>query len=652
MAPQFRRIKPNHGTETPMCVVTLAVLGEEQLPRKKGQSGVRVLHSVSASAYRFDRGKYRQSQDRGFGDCVGFWRWLEAQLSHRRPVWVFAYDAYEALTLLNFWQLLEDRTFTAGTLILESRPHVVCAKHSRGNVKFVSLLNYYDVTRKELSESIGLGHDDATAGIFKKRAESSWLRGEQVMATEVTWGLLERWREGDCGVFGFSAGRLAMNNWRHSHMAYGVVIDHESPALKPSFDYGAAAQEERPRPLREQECLEGAALHGGWVEAFYRGPVEALDPDPAFWGPSPDAVDGRSVMGPLYALDARGLYPYCMWQHSYPRQLVKHGAGCSVAELRDRCESHGAIARVHVRTASGVYPVRREGRLLMAAGDFWTVLCWPELQRALDNQDIAEVGEYALYSMAPLFKSFVDYWWARRLKAIKSGDVAEEMFTKLIMNSLSGKFAQRSHRWADEPRVACPAPWGAFHAPDPSTGLLVACRAVGWNAQVKQVAGWGRDAFPAITAHIMAWGREYMLGVIRALPEKSVLYIDTDGLLVTQDGLDAMAERGLLAEFRLGGFRLLKQADEGFVYGPRHYRIGDQWCIAGVPAAHGSDGHGTYTYSRPATPGELIATRPEWYLPYVTEEVHLSAELPGASKVNAGWQPRAEVYPCGGSPLG
>ena len=95
-------------------------------------------------------------------------------------------------------------------------------------------------------------------------------------------------------------------------------------------------------------------------------------------------------------------------------------------------------------------------------------------------------------------------------------------------------------------------------------------------------------AFPAIASYVTSYAREYMAGVYRALPERSLLYTATDSLLVTQAGYEALARLDLLDEEAMGKFRLEGVYPDAEICGPNWYKKGERWTCSGL---HGSAHH-------------------------------------------------------------
>ncbi|GAH95021.1 unnamed protein product, partial [marine sediment metagenome] len=77
-------------------------------------------------------------------------------------------------------------------------------------------------------------------------------------------------------------------------------------------------------------------------------------------------------------------------------------------------------------------------------GTFWVTLTSPELDAVYRTGKILEVGQAALYSKAPLFKKWVNEVYAMRRGFIEASNPVFADFSKISLNSLYGKFGQKS----------------------------------------------------------------------------------------------------------------------------------------------------------------------------------------------------------------
>jgi hypothetical protein len=90
-----------------------------------------------------------------------------------------------------------------------------------------------------------------------------------------------------------------------------------------------------------------------------------------------------------------------------------------------------------------------------------------------------------------------------------------------------------------------------------------------------------RHSFPAITAFITSYAREYMYHIIAQLPEGSVYYSATDSLFVAPRGLKRMRQLGLIHPTAIGKFKIKGHYKRGEVYGANYYERDGEIVAAG-----------------------------------------------------------------------
>ena len=140
----------------------------------------------------------------------------------------------------------------------------------------------------------------------------------------------------------------------------------------------------------------------------------------------------------------------------------------------------------------------------------------------------------------------------------------------------------------DEPGRLSRPYWGLSHSFDARTGKRSQTRYIARTVQSKVKGTEPANAFPIISSYVTSYAREYMASVMRALPERSLLYTATDSLIVTQAGYDHLIASGMVDPEACGKFRLEGVYPEAEICGPNWYRKGDTWTISGL---HGSAHH-------------------------------------------------------------
>lgn len=566
MAKKARYLPGNKGTETPSNLVfvdtesySFPVAGRPDKTELK-------LRLWCASRVRLENNEPTRRQEADGETADTFWSFLDSVSDRHRPTWVFAHNLAHDLTQLDFWRMLENEHFTIGyanvgigdtkgskgkgrngKLVVEDGTNYIrCFRNGRCFV-FNDTCNLWPKGLASLAKDFGTDkHNTPTSD----SSGEDWLRycrrDVDIIETAVRQ-LLVQWKYTNSGVFKMTAAMLSLTNFQHT-------CDVRTPDGR-GIDIVC-------RPDSKEHELERGSYFGGRNCCYFVG----------------------EIRGRIYHVDCNSLYPFVMERECYPRRFVRYHEGMTNAELRDTMRVYGCIAQVSICSRFETFPVRINGNQYHCTGRFWTTLCGPELQRAIDSQSIYRIGHVQSYSVGPLFTKWVDYWYDRKLKAIAKGigGLGELEFCKLILNSLSGKWAQRGRHWRDVPGRIPLSKWGPWTEYDGETNEWTSWRAIAGNAQRLHEAEEPPHSFPAISAFITAYGREYMRWVISLLPEGSVYYLATDALLINEYAYRILEANGLIHPTEIGRFKLLGIYREAKIHGPNWYELDGQTVATGI----------------------------------------------------------------------
>ena len=191
-------------------------------------------------------------------------------------------------------------------------------------------------------------------------------------------------------------------------------------------------------------------------------------------------------------------------------------------------------------------PSRSDGKLKFQTGTLRGVWDWDELQLLFHprvNGKIVEVHRSVWYEARPVFKSFVETFYALRQVAKKSGDAAMSELCKLLMNALYGKFGMRIerstlvwHRLGDPPPAKNARPLTG----DPDGEGV-------WEVPRLVEAPY---VIPQIAAKVTSESRiRLFLGMMSVLDQGGkVLYCDTDSIMC--ENAKVLPEGDLLGEWK------------------------------------------------------------------------------------------------------
>lgn len=534
-------LKANHHTRLPRHMVwvdteTSNEFGKQESGRHTLDFGVALYAKFTgidpfvptdSSSYRFDN----------VGD---WWDWLTAYCIKGRSLWVMAHNwNYDAGILDTSNELLgrgwEQRKYING------KPPVIIRWWKDGaSFVMIDTLNWFTTSVEELGQSVNLPKlpmpaFDATDTAWNAYA---WRDVEIIKAAVLS---LRRFiGEHDLGVMQPTLASQALTAFRHSFMHHEILIHDNEPAL----------------------ILERESYHGGRTEAFYRGFVE----------------------GPLFKLDINSMYPAIM--QSTPVSIWFQAYFSSFKGIwwdEAMRNNDGIVAECQVATDEPVYGVVSGGKLIFPVGTFWTVLSTPEILYALERKHLLQVGQFATYKRAVIFDKFVDYFYRCRQNFKAQGNVAFNYMAKIFMNSLYGKMGQNGRKWVETDQYV----W-----PDPKPGVTPMLDADGneclddhgkvkivWlryrlgRTQIFEFSAESENSSPIIAAEITATSRIWLWKLIRKAGEKNVYYVDTDSLVVNEEGKANLS--ALLDDRELGKLKVEMECTSGIFRAPKHYTLTD-----------------------------------------------------------------------------
>lgn len=559
----------NKGTEAPSSLFFLHTEHISLPDPTNAERRFLSLRCFSASRVRLEKSKIRNRESISGTRSGELWDFLWANSSKERCSWVFAHKLIHHLTKLDFWKLLEGGALTleplfskrkdkngqaavswAGKMCLEDRPAFVVCRSGESTYKMVDTSNYWPSGIEGIAEDDGIAllpypGPDAPAEKWQEHANNK----VQVIETAVV-NLIRTWRAEQCGTFQMTGPMLSMVNFRHT---CGIRTGEQD-----KVDIVCM-------PNHKSHDLERKASFGAIPQCFFVGERKEK----------------------IYHIDCNSLYPFVMRENHFPRRFVRYQNEASVGELESITRCYGTVASVFLDTDQENFPCRVDGKQFNLVGKFWATLSGPELTRALNSKAVKRVGTVQTYSIAPLFKLWVDYWYNRKLESSPSagGKRGEYEFSKLILNSLSGKWFQRGRQWRERPGVHPLVNWDAWPEFDHTSGKWTKCRGVAGNTQVLTDTEEPRHSFPLIFAYITAYAREYMRQVIAVAGPLNALYMATDSLILTSAGFENLTSAGYIHPNELGKFKLQGEYNSCAIRGSNWYELDGQVTASGLLGA-------------------------------------------------------------------
>jgi len=466
-----------------------------------------------------------------------FWNWISGKVFTKEALYMFAHNPTYDLVAGQAFPILKEKGYRISRFYEKGRTFILEFKALKKTIIVLNVGNFFQGSVAEIGKAFGLEKLELDyENPSLEQALPYCKRDVEIIAKAMlTW--FDFCKQHNLGNFGLTAPKQSFNAFRHRFMRHKIYIHADEKANN----------------------LERESYYGGRTECFYLGRVK-------------DRV--------THKLDVNSMYPAVMKENYYPVKLLSYRENLTPIGLKYVMNDYLVCSRVRVVTEIPCVPCKIGRRLIFPIGDFVTTLATPELELAFDFGSIEEVYATAVYQAAPIFVEFVNFFYEQRLKAKEEGNKVNDLLFKLIMNSLYGKFGQKSGEWKiigeTEKEGA-----GYEKVYDLESGKWLKYKWINGTLLARVDEKEGYDSFPAIAAHVTAYSRVKLFRYILQAGFDNVYYSDTDSLFVNDNGLENL--KSYLNNRELG---LLKYEEEMYdltLYGPKDYAYHKGEKHKGVP---------------------------------------------------------------------
>lgn len=523
-----------------------------------------------------------------------FWHWVISRLEPRQSTWLWTLFAPATLSLLRFDEILQSGQLATrieypgvavqdvgipatvweglsamgpSTTIIECRvPGDDCP------LTILDARNFFRMDWWEMSErfhdcpisykgSLALTTDDTPPCVYDCH-----------MLERAIASLVALVRSGKLGRMSMTAGAQAMSALRFGRLQYKLLVHRSPEALR----------------------LERRAYKGGACRVFRAGEYH-------------DRV---------YVVDFASFYLGIMAAFDMPYQLLEHCRRDPIEILARFDTGLYVIADVRLESDRKDTLVHVRGKPVWALGKLRTALHHIEIQQLMEDKIPFAIDRYAVYKSGPFLHTFASDLWEikREARRAKLGNI--ESVVKVIGNALPGKFGSRRVQCEECPGVVPPEPTCTWTEYDLRTGQSWEYRSLAWRVQRVRLSKSDRDntlsrpvdqfgndltdlsetgsSCPSVAGAITAYGRWVLQQFIDYAGAGNVLYCDTDSLHLTERGRIALSDFVALNPDLPGKLIDESTHSEAEYLGPRHYRLDQQWVIAGIKADATPIGGGRY----------------------------------------------------------
>lgn len=478
-----------------------------------------------------------------------FWRLLNSKLSQDKPLYLFAHNLTFDLTIVDFWNRHEREGYELTYAVLENPPMFLSLTKDGKKLCIVDTFNFWKQPVSEMGKSMSIAKLEMPKS---EKLSPEWkaycLRDVEILVNQVV-RLFDFLTDNDLSSFRISAPGLAFGTFRRRFMTHEIFIHDRNKVLS----------------------LERCCYSGGMVRNYFLG-----------------SITNQTV----YKYDVNSLYPAMMLK-DYPTKLLEDMTNEPPNKLQAAIRRNGACAWVDIKCYDRTYPKRHNNRLCEVTGRYTTYLCGQELFTALSSGHVTKVRYAAIYSVAPIFKSYVEFFWSLRRQYQQQGNKVGEQFVKLLMNSLYGRFGMKGHKWIDFTNKSlqdyyiyygkqCPERYlvkdfspivSSFRHKWEAEGLdeSITLRYFSGKLEIQFPTGEHRESFCGISAFVTSYARERLRELIAIAGENEVYYCDTDSIFCSELGSKRLAKAGEVDSTKLGKLKLEATAKRCQFFGPKDY---------------------------------------------------------------------------------
>jgi hypothetical protein len=487
-----------------------------------------------------------------FKDLEKFWQWVDSKTRSKSRLVIMSHSIEFDFKGSKAFFWLKVLGYKPTKIILNGNSNIWQFRKGSKTILALDSLNYFRLNIKAIGQTLNLPKFEMPKFNEPDEVWFRYCKRDVEILAKMWFEWLKFVKENDFGSFGLTLPAQSFNAFRHKFMRDKIYIHANEEATK----------------------LEREAYHGGRTECFRIG---------------------RFSGEKFYLLDVNSMYPFVMREFDYPVKLLGFKKKGDLKLLQFLLNKFCVISEVALKVKEPIFPLKYKGRLIFPVGIFTTALTTNELKEALKMNAILGVGRIAYYQKGRIFKDFIDKLYQLRKKFKREGNKLYDWLTKLIMNSLYGKFGQQNDVFVkigyfpeleDEVILGVEFESGKRIFERIIMGLYE--KAVG-----KEEAF---NSFPAICAEITANARLVLWHYIKKAGRENVFYCDTDSLIVNKEGFKNLKD--YLDPQRLGFLKVDKVSDYLEIRNLKDYTFGDEVKIKGIRKSAQKIDDNTYLQSQ------------------------------------------------------
>jgi len=467
-------------------------------------------------------------------------------------IYLYAHNLIYDLQLSGLLTGLITRGWRVVQCVLDNPPVFARLKRGRMSIVMVDTFNYWQFSVERMGADLGMPKLEMPSPDDDMEAWITYCKRDVDVLSEYLLSFMRFLYKNDLAGLGLTLASQSFRSYRHRFMRPVIELHNNKIATE----------------------LERRGYAGGRVECFRIGSCQ---------------------LQPYYYLDVNSMYPYVMRDNLYPVKLAGMTDDLPVGKLSKLLTEYYLIADCHVEVDQPIYALKNQHKLIFPVGSFETTLHSPEIEWGLREGYIERINRIACYEQEQIFTEFVNFFYCMKLGAEKSGNRVLRQQAKLIMNSLYGKFGQLNVISKFAP-LDGDYKTGRLRGYSEELGRAVEVNYYGTQVELRWREGESTYSYPAIAGAVTAYARMYLWRLMLTAGLDHVYYVDTDSLIVDQEGYDSLQD--YLDPLTLGKLKCEGVSDRLILRGAKDYEFGDTLKHKGIPRKAVSVGEDTWIYEQ------------------------------------------------------
>lgn len=529
--------------------------------------------------------------NRVFWKPEALWDEISSHAKSRGLTFLWAHNLSWTARVTNLLGHMPPRGWRLDALSLNQGASWMVFRRKEATLKIVDLQSIWPTSLDRIGQMFGLG---SGAPVRNDSPDATWLSAittDRRIMEVATLSYLDWIRTEELGSLAVTGNAQAFTAFRRRFMTDGILV-HKDETL---YEY-------------ERRAMWTGRAEAYWHGSLLRQVVDEWDFSSAY------TQIARTTPVPVFPQGELARDALLEFWASHPTEAI--------------------LAEVEVETDVPCVPVEVGGQILWPTGTFHTVLWTPEIRVALDQSRSVRLLRGWRYRRATALQA-----WATWLTAqLRADDVTVPAWRKDILkrwgNVLIGRFGMRYPEWS---KIGRSDRSDVYMAPgwDLDSGEEWSLMQVGHEMWLQTGTKTPRYSAPMVTGYVMSAMRAKLWHLMKALPDKALLYVDTDSVLVIDQWRREMSR--LAREPQFEGLRLKRSWEGMAIYGPRQIVTGDSVRIAGVPKSARRDGRHDFSGEVVESFEQAIATRSTDAVRSTSKRWHVAGTDPRRLSNGYGW---------------